>query len=126
MKNNKKFKLEDLPSYKHASQLSKTIWKIVEKWSFVAQKTVGLQIIRSFDSIAANIAEGFGRFHKKDKIKFFYNARASAYESAHWTKIALERNLLTKQEYDQIMELLRLLPKEINYLIKYTQLNLKI
>ncbi|MCK4639103.1 MAG: four helix bundle protein, partial [Bacteroidales bacterium] len=23
------------------------------------------------DSISANIAEGFGRYHKKDKIKFY-------------------------------------------------------
>lgn len=120
----KEFKLEDLPSYKTASQLASFIYVIVKRWAFLDKKTVGTQLIRSADSIAANIAEGFGRFHKKDKIKFFYNARASAYESAHWIKTANERKLLTSQEYQQTIQLLRKLPKEINYLIKYTQNNL--
>ena len=120
----KVFKLEDLPSYQTASQLASYIYVIVKRWDLLDKKTVGTQLIRSIDSIAANIAEGFGRFHKKDKIKFFYNARASAYESAHWIKTANERELLTTQEYEQTINLLRRLPKEINYLIKYTQNNL--
>jgi four helix bundle protein len=39
------------------------------------------QIRRSAESISANIAEAFGRFHKKDKINFYYYAKGSAYET---------------------------------------------
>jgi len=39
------------------------------KWDYFAKKTVGEQFIDAVDSISANIAEGFGRYHKKDKIK---------------------------------------------------------
>lgn len=120
------FKLEDLSSYKIAVELSSLIYSSVKTWSFLDKKTVGVQLVRATDSIAANIAEGFGRYHKKDKIKFFYNARASGFESAHWVKTAFKRQLLIKQEYAKVIELLRKLPKEINYLIKYTDSNLTI
>lgn len=83
-------------------------------------------MLRSVDSVAANIAEGFGRFHKKDKVKFFYNARASVYESAHWYKTAVQRKIISQTDYDKAIVLLQKLPKEINYLIKMTQNNLSI
>jgi four helix bundle protein len=38
------------------------------------------QIRRASTSVGANIAEGFGRFHYKEKIKFYYNARGSICE----------------------------------------------
>ena len=122
----KNFKLENLPSYKIGVELSSLVYSAVKNWDFLDKKTVGIQLIRSTDSIAANIAEGFGRFHKKDKIKFFYNARASVYESAHWVKTAFRRKLLSNQEYESLINLLRQLPKEINYLIKSTNANLTI
>ena len=39
------------------------------------------QIRRSAESVSANIAEAFGRFHTKDKINFYYFAKGSAYET---------------------------------------------
>lgn len=120
----KDFKLADLPSYKISAKLADIIYKAVRLWSFIDQKTIGLQLIRAVDSIAANIAEGFGRYHKKDKIKFFYIARASAFEVAHWVKTAKERNLFKEEEFLEIMNLLQRMPREINYLIKMTENNL--
>ncbi len=122
----KNYKLESVKCYKTSKELGNYVYVLVRKWSILDQKTTGQQVIRSIDSIAANIAEGFGRFHKKDKIKFFYNARASTYESAHWMNVALERKLVSKDQYEGVMSSLRLLPKEINYLIKMTQNNLTI
>lgn len=120
------FRLENLSSYKISCGLAKIIYEIVKTWNYLDKQTVGIQLIRAIDSIAANIAEGFGRFHKKDKIKFYYNARASAFESNHWIKTASERNLLKEKDYAQIKELIEKLPKEINLLIKLTENNLKI
>lgn len=122
----KTFKLEDVPAYKTASELSDYVWEIVLKWDYFAKKTVGGQFVEATDSIAANIAEGFGRYHKKDKIKFFYNARASAFEAAHWCKKAYQRKLISERANDHIIGELRKLPKEINYLIKLTNTNLSI
>ncbi|MBI5621229.1 four helix bundle protein [Candidatus Gottesmanbacteria bacterium] len=119
-------KLEDISAYKIASELSDYVWEIVIKWEWFAKKTLGSQWTDAIDSIAANIAEGFGRFHKKDKQKFYYNARGSVYESAHWTKKALKRDLISQEEFNQIMDQLRQLPREINSLIKYTENKLTI
>jgi len=83
-----RFKLDDITAYNVASPLSDEVWELVSKWKALAQRTLGGQWIRSVDSIAGNIAEGFGRYHKRDKVKFFYNARASVYETAHWTRKA--------------------------------------
>jgi len=122
----KTFKLEDIPAYKIASDLSDYVWDIVIKWNYFAKKTVGGQFVEATDSIAANVAEGFGRFHKRDKMKFFRNARGSTFESAHWCKKSYKRKVISKNENDHILGELRKLPKEINYLIKITDANLTI
>lgn len=116
--------IDDVVAYKISSELSDWVWNIVIKWDFFAKKTVGDQLVRAVDSIAANIAEGFGRYHKKDKIKFYYNARGSLIESIHWVNKSNVRNLLTKDEFNYIINILNNLPREINYLIKITEIKL--
>jgi len=121
----KYIKLEDIKAYRDSSVLSDLIWDIVFKWNWFTKQTMGAQLVRSIDSIAANIAEGFGRFHKKDKQKFYYNARGSVYESGHWINKAYKRNIITEDEFTKIINELRRLPKEINLLIKITEEKLK-
>ena len=118
--------LNDITAYTVSFKLSNEIWEIVLKWSHIAQITVGAQLIRSIDSISANLAEGFGRFHKKDKEKFYYNSRGSVYESLDWIEKSKSRDLITKSQYESIMGILKELPREINYLIKYTEEHLTI
>jgi four helix bundle protein len=116
---------EKITAYKLSSDLSDNIWKIVRGWSVLAQKTLGEQLIRSIDSVAANIIEGEGRYFKKDKVKFFYQARGSALETIHWIEKAYKRNLIDENSYKSIVKTLNELPKEINYLISNTMRNLK-
>ena len=66
----KYLKLSDIESYRIAFHLSNYIWNIVLKWEWFAKKTLGSQYVQAMDSVSANIAEGFGRHFKKDKIKF--------------------------------------------------------
>ena len=49
----------ELDIYKLAEDLSDMIWRDFDKWSNKVQRTIGHQVIRSSDSIAANIAEGY-------------------------------------------------------------------
>jgi len=117
--------LEGIVAYRIASVLSDYVWRIVFRWDWLNKRTLGVQFIEAVDSIAANIAEGFGRFHKKDKQKFYYNSRGSVYESVYWTEKTRTRNLTTKEEYGHILGELSKLPKEINYLVKITEEKLK-
>ena len=61
------------------------------------QKIIGDQWITSIDSVGSNIAEGYGRFHYLDKIKFYYNARGSLLESKHWLDRLYERRIITNK-----------------------------
>lgn len=69
-------KLGDLFVYQLALQLSEERWKIYEKLDWQTKKVIGDQFITALDSFGANIAEGYGRYHYLDRIKFYYNARA--------------------------------------------------
>jgi len=119
------FKLGNIKAYQIASGLSDYVYEIVAKWNWFDKRTLGSQLVNAIDSISGNIAEGFGRYHKKDKVKFYYNSRASVFESAHWCKKAFKRELVTKKEKEFILNALRKLPKEINTLIKMTMEKLK-
>ncbi len=50
---------------------------------FPSEEVYGMrrQLRNAAASIAANIAEGFGRYHHKDNLKFLYNARGSLAET---------------------------------------------
>lgn len=110
-------KLDELTAYKIANELADYVWDIVCRWDIFAKKTVGDQFVRAIDSIASNIAEGFGRFHFLDKVKFFYYSRASVFEAQFWTKKSFKRELISEEQYSHIIGELRKLPKEINILI---------
>jgi len=118
-------KLKELTAYSVAVELSVFVWKIVNAWDWFNKKTLGSQWVEATDSISANIAERFGRFHKKDKVKFYYNARATVYESINWKDKASERKLISEKENNFISDHLDKLPKEINNLISLTMKNLK-
>lgn len=121
MPDEKKYlKLNDIEAYKISFHLSNYVWAVVLKWNFFAKKTIGSQFVNAADSISANIAEGFGRFFKKDKIKFYRYSFGSLKECFDWNQKARIRQLLSDDEYDKIFADLEKLPKAINSLIKYT------
>ena len=123
----KKFiQLNDIDAYKIAFNLSNKVWNIVLQWDFFAKDTIGKQFVRSIDSISANLAEGFGRYSKKDKIKFYRISYGSLKESFDWNEKSKVRKLLTEEQYNQIYSSLNELPKYINQLINYTEEKLKI
>jgi len=126
METKKFLKLNDIESYKIAFKLSNQVWDIVLKWDYFAKDTVGKQFVKSVDSISANIAEGFGRYSKKDKVKFFRYSVGSLYESLDWNEKSYIRGLITEEEYSHIFSELIKLPKAINSLIIFTNKKLNV
>ena len=118
--------LNDCSGYTLSFGLSNEVWEIILKWDYFARDTVGKQFARAIDSISANIAEGFGRYSKKDKIKFYRYSRGSVYESLDWLEKAHRRNLIDKNQYNKLFKSLKKLPREINALISYTNKKLSI
>lgn len=114
-------KLNDTGAYKISFNLSNYVWSIVLKWDYFARDTVGKQLVRAIDSISANVAEGFGRYGKKDKINFYRYSSGSIKESLDWNEKSKDKGLLTQEEYNRIFSELERLPRELNYLIKFTK-----
>ena len=106
--------LGKLEIYKISLDLSKEIWGVYSSLATDLKFNIGNQVIRSIDSIGANIAEGYGRFHYKDSMKFYYNARGSLWESKHWVYLLYQRKLISKELYKQMLEQLELLGKKLN------------
>lgn len=116
----KYLQLNDIDCYKRSLKLSQYIWEIIIPWDYFAKQTIGIQFVRAIDSISANIAEGFGRYGKKDKVKFYYYSFGSVKESLDWNEKSKMRKLTSIEEYKDILEELQILPKEIHQLIKFT------
>lgn len=121
----KYLKLNDIRAYKRVFALSNYVWEIVVKWEWFTKKTLGSQYTEAVDSVSALIAEGFGRYSKKDKVHFYRMARGSVVEALDWTQKSKVRKLLSKDEYDYIFHELQEMPREINHLIRYTNTKLK-
>jgi len=107
-------KLGDLDLYKETVELSREAWKVFERFSWQDKKIIGDQFIRSTDSIGANIAEGYGRFHYKDRVRFYYNSRGSLLETKHWVLLLYERKKINKEEFDNFLNLLTNIHKQLN------------
>jgi len=110
-------RFQDLNVYRLSERLADLIWDIVQEWQPLARDTVGKQIIRSADSIGANIAEGSGRGSFQDNKRFVKIARASLYETQHWLRRAYVRKLLTEKDLEKTKSILdELAPKLNSYL----------
>jgi len=88
----------ELEVYKLAEELSDLVWYDFDKWNKKVQNTVGYQIIRASDSIAANIAEGYGRYTPADRKKFYIYSRGSFEETKLWLRKLIRRKVLNKSD----------------------------
>jgi four helix bundle protein len=112
-------KLEDLEVYKLSRQLSRMGWAIYKKMDWQTRKIMGDQFIESTDSIGANIAESYGRFHYLDRIRFLYNSRGSMIEAVnHWLSLMLEREIIAKEEFDDFKQVSDKLSLKLNNYIQ--------
>jgi four helix bundle protein len=111
-------KLEDFRAYNLAMEIAEEVWDIVVRWRYFEKDTVGKQFVRAVDSIAANLAEGLGRYHYKEAKNFAYYSRGSLFETKAWLTKAQSRALIKKDEFESIFSKLDVVGKMINTYIK--------
>ena|SRR3989338_3650734 len=111
----------DLEIWQLAKEIIIKVYKLLltfpkdEKYGLVAQCK------DSVISIAANIAEGFGRFHYKDKIKFYYNSRGSLEETTSHLLLSESLGFITLKNqklYQEILQDLDRLAVKLNNFIR--------
>ena|SRR5688572_20299855 len=109
---------EKLRVYLLAEELADSVWDIVQTWNAFARDTVGKQIVRSADSVGANISEGYGRGTYPDNRRFVRMARGSLYETRHWLRRAYRRKLLNQVQIDSLKAVIRNLGPQLNAYLK--------
>lgn len=105
---------ENLRIYVLSEQLADCIWQIVRGWDPFARETVGKQIVKSADSVGANIAEGVGRWGLQDQKRFIYIARGSLNETKHWLRRAYRRQLLSSGDIEKLKPIVAELGPKLN------------
>jgi len=111
-------KLEELQVYQLSMEIGEKVWDIVVKWDFFAKDTIGKQLVRAVDSVAANLSEGFGRYHYKEARHFSYYSRGSLYETKTWLTKAFNRKLITEEEFNYFVKEINNIGVKLNNYIK--------
>jgi four helix bundle protein len=98
-----KFGYEDLEVWNKAVEFAVRVIGIVENIS-TDRKHYRLleQIEASSVSVAMNIAEGKGRFSKKEFVQYLYISRGSLYETMTLLEIFRRKNWISEERYSEI------------------------
>jgi four helix bundle protein len=84
-----------------------------EKWNLTSQ------LKRAAQSIPANIAEGHGRFHFLDNVRFCYIARGSLTEVQSHMELAHDLGCLSDEIYKRMTSQAESVGKQLNNYIAY-------
>jgi len=111
-------KLEELQVYSLSMDIAERIWTIVIEWDYFLKDTIGKQLIRAADSVAANLSEGYGRYHFKENMNFSYYSRGSLYETKTWLTKAYNRKLITDETFQSFINEIDNIGVKLNNYIK--------
>lgn len=112
---------EDLEVWQLGKELTLLAYEIVRHLPDNEAYGLGSQIKRAALSVPANIAEGFGRYHYLDKIKFFLNARGSLNELKSHLLIGNELRIFKNAHLEPSLQAIDSLSIKLNNLITATR-----
>ena len=117
---------EDLEVWQIGKQLAVSTYKVTE--CFPLNETYGLvnQIRRAAISVPGNVAEGFGRYHYLDRVKFFLNARGSLNELKSHFLVARELGFIDPSLLEPVFDLIETLSIKLNNFISATRKSQKL
>lgn len=118
MESNTKSYIE-LEVWKEARVLTNKIYTITK--SFPKEEVFGLvsQMRRCSVSVPSNIAEGCGRSHPKDSVRFFFIARGSLYELETQLYIAFDQGYIAENILTLCLTKIETTRKLLNGFIRY-------
>jgi four helix bundle protein len=92
----------DLDSWKEGHGLVLDIYKITKSFPREEQFGITSQIRRAASSITANLAEGWARYHFKDRTRFYYQSRGSWGEVQNFLVLARDLEYINNSSFDEI------------------------
>ena len=95
-------KFTDLDAWKEAHKLTLLVYRHTK--NFPNSETFGLtsQLRRAAVSIESCIAEGFSRFHYKDRLNFYYDARGSIAEVQSQSMTSRDLKYLSNKDFEEL------------------------
>jgi len=108
---------EDMSVWQKAMELAVRINALTEGLPRKEDYGLTSQIRDSSLSVPGNIAEGFGRKHTKDKLKFYYNSRGSLAETKSHLIYGYRIGYFNRPEFQEHSSLIEDVWKELNTLI---------
>ncbi len=113
------YTLEKLEVYQLSEAFSDSIWDIVLDWDNFRKDTIGKQVVRSAGSIAANIAEGYGRYFYKESKQFFFYSRGSIQETKSWLSKCKRRKIIENDKAEELLNEAEKILAKLNGYIKF-------
>ena len=114
-------KFTDLHAWQEAHKLTLLVYKTTGKFPLDERFGLTSQIRRAIVSVESCIAEGFNRYHYKDRLNFYYDARGSLGEVQSQTITAYDLKFIPKEDFTQISELLEKVNIILGGLIRSTE-----
>lgn len=109
---------EDLVAWKEGHSLVLEVYRVTTRYPTGERFELISQTRRAVASITSNIAEGFGRFHYNDKIRFYYQARGSATELLNHLILAKDLRYIDLEALNSFREKLLSVNRLIDGLIR--------
>lgn len=111
--------IENLDTWKVAGQSRMEISTMAKNLPAEEKYMLKNQIVRSSRSIAANIAEDFGRFHHQENIQFCRQARGSLIETLEHLICSYDEGYITDEKLKELRQIIEQCLFKINSYIKY-------
>lgn len=112
-------KFEDLEIWHLSRLLCQEIYQIIENTNLKNNYRLCNQIDGSSGSIMDNIAEGFERNGNREFIQFLSIAKASCGETRSQLYRVFDRNFISKDKFENLIEQTETLSKRIGAFINY-------
>ena len=108
----------DLRTWQEGHKLVLQIYKVTEQFPRSEQFGLTSQMRRCVVSITSNIAEGFGRMSKKEKIRFYYISAGSLTELYNQVIISKDVGMINEGSYLKLIEQITTVQKLTHGLIR--------
>jgi len=110
---------EDLEVYKAARDFRKAMYAVTRRLPEFEKYDLASQIRRASVSLTSNMAEGHGRYHYPDQIRFFLHSRGSLEELVDDLNVCSDENYVSSDEAASLKEQARAVLALINGYLRY-------
>jgi four helix bundle protein len=105
---------ENLEFYEDSLKLLKAAYQLADVLPDYERYNLADQLRRAACSIVLNIAEGYGRYHYLERLRFMYSARGSLAETCSAFIVAKTIGYCTDEQLQRVMALRQGIEKQLN------------